>query len=72
MGSDDPPALILYAIFKKQIELFPTSSKASETLADIYYNFEKKEPAIKYYGKALELDPRNTNVQKRLKELKDK
>jgi retinol-binding protein 3 len=68
----DKPEPILYTILEKSIELFPKSAKAYLTLAEVYYADGKKEMAIPYYEKALELDPGNTNVQKRLRELKDK
>ncbi|TFG77056.1 MAG: hypothetical protein E4H23_09000 [Chrysiogenales bacterium] len=68
----DKPEPILYAILEKSTELFPNSAKAHETLADAYYNYGKKELAVPYYEKAFELDPGNSNVRKRLKELKDR
>jgi tetratricopeptide (TPR) repeat protein len=68
----DMGAPIIYAVLEKNIELFPQSAKAYLTLAEVYYTAGKKELAIPYYEKALLLDPGNTNVLKRLSELKDK
>jgi len=68
----EKPEPILYAILQKNIELFPNSAKAYLTLAEIYYAAGKKELAIPYYEKALLLDPGNSNILKRLSELKDK
>jgi len=62
---------ILFAVLKKNIELFPTSSTAFETLASTYYDFAKKDLALENYRKVLELDPDNTNAQKRLKRLSE-
>ncbi len=63
---------ILFAVLKKNIELFPTSSTAFESLASTYYDFAKKDLALENYRKVLELDPDNTNAQKRLKRLSEK
>jgi tetratricopeptide (TPR) repeat protein len=68
----DKPDPILYALLKKNIELFPNSAKAYLTLAEVYYAAGKKELAIPHYEKALRLDPGNANILKRLSELKAK
>ena len=68
----DMSAPIIYAILEKNIELFPHSAKAHLTLAEVYCNAGKKELAIPYYEKVLELDPGNANVLKKLSELKVK
>jgi tetratricopeptide (TPR) repeat protein len=60
---------ILFAVLTKSIELFPKSSTAFETLASTYYDFGKEDLALVNYRKVLELDPDNTNTQKRLKRL---
>jgi len=63
---------ILFAVLKKSIEFFPESSTAFETLASAYYDFDKRDLALEYYRKVLELDPDNANAQKRLKGLIEK
>jgi hypothetical protein len=63
---------ILFAILRKNIELFPGSSTAYESFASTCFDFGRKELAIENYRKVLELDPDNTNARKRLKELSDK
>jgi C-terminal processing protease CtpA/Prc len=68
----EKPEPILVAILEKNIELFPNSAKAYLTLAEVYYAAGKKELAIPHYEKALELDPGNANVLKKLSELKVK
>jgi len=63
---------ILFAVLTRSVELFPTSSTAFETLASAYYDFGRKDRALVNYRKVLELDPDNTNAQKRLKGLTEK
>jgi len=63
---------ILFAVLKKNVEFFPESSTAFETLASTYYDFGKEDLALEYYRKVLELDPDNKNAQKRLKTLSRK
>jgi tetratricopeptide (TPR) repeat protein len=66
------PEPILFAILEKSIELFPMCARAYLTLAETYFTSGKKELAIPYYEKTLLLDPGNTNVLKKLSELKVK
>jgi tetratricopeptide (TPR) repeat protein len=66
----DMSAPIIYAILEKNIATFPQSAKACLTLAEVYYTAGKKELAIPYYEKALLLEPGNSNILKRLSELK--
>jgi len=56
-------------ILKKQIELFPKSPGAYESLAWSYYKQGEKEFAIKYFGKVLELDKNNSIAIEMLKKL---
>lgn len=63
---DEP---ILYAILKKNIEFFPKSSTAYEALAYAYFTHGRKEPAIAYFKKVLELDPDNRNAKKMIERL---
>ncbi len=64
--------LILYAILKKNIELFPKSFSAYETLAYTYYKFGKTELAIDNFRKVLDLAPYNPNALKMIERLKGK
>jgi CubicO group peptidase (beta-lactamase class C family) len=57
-------------IFELNTEAYPTSSNAFDSLAEAYYNSGNKELAIKYYEKALELDPKNLSSLTMLKKLK--
>ncbi len=68
----EKPEPILYAILEKSIALFPKSADAYFTLAEAYCAGGKRELAIPYYEKVLELDPGNSNVLKKLSELKVK
>ena len=54
---------ILFAILEKKIELYPNSPSAFESLAFAYYKNNKKEPAIEYFKKVIELDPGNRNAK---------
>ncbi len=60
---------LLYAILKKNITFFPASSTAYGSLAYAYFMNGKKEPALKYYQKALELDPDNRDAAQMIKQL---
>ncbi|MBA4853779.1 serine hydrolase [Emticicia sp. BO119] len=57
-------------IFELNTIAYPTSSNAFDSLAEAYYNIGNKELAIKYYKKALELDPKNLSSLGMLKKLK--
>jgi tetratricopeptide (TPR) repeat protein len=60
---------MLFTVLTKSTELFPRSSTAYETLATTYYDLGKEDLALKNYRKVIELDPDNTNAQRRLAEL---
>lgn len=66
ISKDEP---ILLAITLKWTELYPKSSNAFENLALTYYDYGKKDLAIKSYKKVLELNPDNKNAKEKLKEL---
>lgn len=57
-------------IFELNTETYPASSNAFDSLAESYYNSGNKEMAIKYYEKALELDPKNLSSLDMMKKLK--
>ena len=58
------------ALFKMNMELFPDSWNVYDSLAEAYAVKGEKELAIKYYDKALQLNPDNQNAKERLKNLK--
>ncbi len=49
-------------IFKINVELYPDSANAYDSLAEGYMNQGNRELAIKFYKKSLELDPKNANA----------
>lgn len=56
-------------ILKLNVEAFPESGNAHDSLAEAYVEAGEKELAIKHYAKALELDPTNRNAVEKLAEL---
>ena len=59
-------------IFKLNVEEFPESSNAFDSLAEAYMTNGDNELAIKNYERSVELDPKNFNGLERLKKLKNK
>ena len=60
---------MLFAVLEKNVKLFPGSFTACDLLASVYSSRGKTELALKYFRKALELDPGDRNASKRIKEL---
>jgi CubicO group peptidase (beta-lactamase class C family) len=60
------------AVLKLNVEAFPKSSNAYDSLGEAFMMKGDKELAIKNYEKSLELDPRNTNAVDKLKMLRGK
>jgi tetratricopeptide (TPR) repeat protein len=56
-------------ILKLNVEIFPMSSNAYDSLAEAYMDNGDKDPAIKNYKKSLELDPTNANAVEMLRKL---
>jgi CubicO group peptidase (beta-lactamase class C family) len=56
-------------IFKLNVEMFPQSSNAYDSLGEGYMIHGDREPSIANYKKSLELDPNNTNATSRLAQL---
>ena len=59
-------------IFKLNVEEFPESSNAFDSLAEAYMTNGDNELAIKNYEKSVELNPKNLNGIDKLKKLKKK
>ena len=60
------------AIFKLNIEEYPKSSNAYDSLGEAYSKNGQKGPCHRNYRKAVELDPKNQNAVEKLKELEEK
>ncbi len=56
-------------IMKLNVETNPTSSRAEEGLAEAYAAAGQKDQAVHAFQKALELDPKNRNAERRIHEL---
>lgn len=50
-------------VFKLNVEMFPQSSNAYDSLGEAYAAAGNKELALTNYRKSLELDPKNTNAR---------
>ena len=58
-------------IFKLNVEVYPTSSNAYDSLGEVYMNNNQKELSVKNYEKSIELNPKNANAIKMLKKLNE-
>jgi tetratricopeptide (TPR) repeat protein len=65
---DEP---MLFALLEKNVELFPESFTPCEQLASVYTERGRKELALRYFRKVLELDPGNPNAVRMIKELRE-
>ncbi len=59
-------------IFKLNVEAYPQSANAYDSLGEAYMRNGDKEVAIKSYQKSVELNPQNSNGIEMLKKLKSK
>ncbi|MEZ5424848.1 MAG: tetratricopeptide repeat protein [Pyrinomonadaceae bacterium] len=59
-------------IFKLNVETYPQSANAYDSLAEAYMNKGNRESAIRFYRRSLELNPGNTNAAEKIKMLKEK
>ena len=59
-------------IFKLNVEMFPKSSSAFDTLGEAYLADEQKDLALANYKKAVELDPTNANALRIVNQLEGK
>jgi tetratricopeptide (TPR) repeat protein len=57
-------------IFKLSVEAYPDSYNTWDSIAEAYMDHGDKDLAIRNYEKSLELNPKNVNGIKKLKELK--
>ncbi len=60
------------AIFKLNVEEYPKSGDAYDSLAEAYAKNGQKQQAIDNYRKCLELDPKNQDAANKLKELEQR
>lgn len=56
-------------LLKLNVQLYPDSGSAYDSLGDAYMKSEQKELAIESYKKSLEKNPDNTNARDKLKQL---
>ena len=59
-------------LFKLNVEAFPQSANAYDSLGEAYLNAGNNELALKNYQKAVELDPTNANAAQIVKRLRGK
>jgi CubicO group peptidase (beta-lactamase class C family) len=59
-------------VFKLNVEDYPESANAYDSLAEAYLNDGNKELAIKNYQRSIELNPNNTNGAEALKKIQQK
>ena len=56
-------------VFERNVQLYPDSSNAYDSLGEAFLNAGRKAQAVESYRKALALDPGNANARSKLKEL---
>ena len=56
-------------VFEKNVQLYPDSSNAYDSLGEAFLESGRKAQAIESYRKSLALDPSNANARSKLKEL---
>lgn len=70
LGKGDAEGAI--AIFKLNVEYYPESANAWDSLAEAHLAAGNRTSAIEFYEKSLEKNPENKNAAKKLEELKGK
>ena len=60
------------AIFKLNVELFPQSANAYDSLGEAYMKKGDKKLAIENYQKSYDLNPRNTHALDMIKKMNEK
>ena len=58
-------------LFEYNVELHPKSSNAYDSLGESAYLSGKREEAVNYYNKSLEMNPKNENAKRMLEQLKN-
>jgi tetratricopeptide (TPR) repeat protein len=61
-----------YEVFKIDIGLFPESWNVYDSYGEILLKKGRKEEAIRMYERSIELNPKNENGLKVLKQIKEK
>jgi len=69
MGSDRLAEAI--EVFKMNVEMYPESANAYDSLGEAYMNAGQNELAIENYRRSLELNPENENAARMLQRLED-
>ena len=59
------------AVFERNVQEYPNSSNAYDSLGQAYMKADQKELAIQNYEKSLQLDSKNQNAVDMLKKLKE-
>jgi len=59
-------------VFQRNVQEYPESGNAYDSLGEAYMKAGQKELAIQNYEKSLQLDPKNQNAANMLKKLKEK
>ncbi len=67
MGQEDLDGAV--RVFLLNVELFPESGNAYDSLAEAYMNRGDDELAIENYQKSLEFNPNNNNAVQQLQKL---
>ncbi len=62
----------LFGLAQIAVSLFPENAKLVEDIGDLAQELGKKDLAVKYYQKALKLDPTQSRIKNKLKQLKKK
>ncbi|GAH17370.1 unnamed protein product, partial [marine sediment metagenome] len=62
----------LFGLAQIAVSLFPENAELFEDIGDLAQELGKKDLAVKYYKKALKLDPTQSGIKKKLKQLKKK
>lgn len=58
-------------VFQRNVQEYPQSSNAYDSLGEAYMKAGQKDLAITNYEKSLQLDPKNQNAVEKLKQLKE-
>ena len=57
-------------VFKLNVEVYPDSGNAYDSLAEAYMKNDETELAVRNFEKSLELDPENENAKEKLRTLR--